>query len=623
MVSRRIFTVVSIVITLSLILTAFAPGVLAQEGEDEKLTVALSVPDMAFPFFVFMADQVKDEAEKIGNVDIVLLDATNSSPKQTADLEAVIAKGYDGVLISPIDVEALVPGVQALVDAGIPVVTIDRTVYGVDTLAHVGADNVRGGELQGELGQKLLSDGGKAFNLLGQPGTSPAIDRGTGLHNILDAQEEIELVAEQTANFRRDEGLSVTEAMLAAEPEPAVIFAANDEMAFGAVEALASRGIEKGDVAIIGYDAHPEALGFVQDGAMAGTVEQFPGKQSRKALRALVDYVRTGVEPAEHDIWIAPKMLTADNLNEAERADQIGLEPAPPKEALTVALSVPDMAFPFFVFMADQVADEAEKIGDIDIVLLDATNSSPKQTADLEAVIAKAYDGVLISPIDVEALVPGVQALIDAGIPVVTIDRTVYGVNTLAHVGADNVRGGELQGEYGQELLPDGGKAFNLLGQPGTSPAIDRGTGLHNILDAQEEIELVAEQTANFRRDEGLSVTEAMLAAEPEPAVIFAANDEMAFGAVEALASRGIEKGDVAIIGYDAHPEALGFVQDGAMAGTVEQFPGMQSRRALQVLVSFVREGVGRGPGQHDVWIVPVMITADNLDQAERVDQIQ
>jgi len=171
--------------------------------------------------------------------------------------------------------------------------------------------------------------------------------------------------------------------------------------------------------------------------------------------------------------------------------------------------------------------------------------------------------------------------------------------------------------------LSDGGKAFNLLGQPGTSPAIDRGTGLHNVLDAQDKIELVAEQTANFRRDEGLSVTEAMLAAESEPDAVFAANDEMAFGAVEALANRGFEKGAVPIIGYDAHPEALGFVQDGSMAGTVEQFPGMQSRRALQVLASFVREGVGRGPGQHDVWIVPVMITADNLDQAERVDQIQ
>ena len=608
------------VLSLVAILALLVPGgaLAAPPPQEETLTIALSLPDMAFPFFVFLDSQVKDEAAKLGNIEIVTLDAQNSVPKQTADMEAVIAKGYDGVIISPIDAKAMVPGVQEVVDAGIPVVTIDRTVYGVATLAHVGADNVRGGELQGELAMKLLPDGGKAFILDGEPGSSPAIDRAKGAHNVLDAQEKIKIVAEQTAYFRRDEGLKVTESMLAAEPNPDVIITANDEMAFGAAEAVDAAGI-KGKVHIIGYDALPEALGFVQDGTMVGTVDQFPGKQARKALNVLVNYLRKGAVPDEHDLWIVPKMITKENLNEAERASEIGVEPKKPKEVLTIALSLPDLAFPFFVFLDSQVKDEAAKLGNIEIVTLDAQNSVPKQTADMEAVIAKGYDGVIISPIDAKAMVPGVQEVVDAGIPVVTIDRTVYGVATLAHVGADNVRGGELQGELAMKLLPDGGKAFILDGEPGSSPAIDRAKGAHNVLDAQEKIKIVAEQTAYFRRDEGLKVTESMLAAEPNPDVIITANDEMAFGAAEAVDAAGI-KGKVHIIGYDALPEALGFVQDGTMVGTVDQFPGKQARKALNVLASYLREGVG--PGKHDIWIEPMMIVKENLAEAERAAEI-
>lgn len=325
---KRFLKVLSLATLLALLVPLLVPGgaLAAPPQEEEKLTIALSLPDLAFPFFVFLDSQVKDEAEKLGNIEIVTLDAQNSVPKQTADMEAVIAKEYDGVVISPIDAEAMVPGVQEVVDAGIPVVTIDRTVYGVATLAHVGADNVRGGELQGELSMELLPDGGKAFILDGEPGSSPAIDRAKGAHNVLDAQDKIEIVAEQTAYFRRDEGLKVTESMLAAEPNPDVIIAANDEMAFGAVEGVDAAGI-KGEVHVIGYDALPEALGFVQDGTMVGTVDQFPGKQARTALNVVVDYLRNGVEPEEHDIWIEPVMLTQDNLAEAERAAEIGITP--------------------------------------------------------------------------------------------------------------------------------------------------------------------------------------------------------------------------------------------------------------------------------------------------------
>ena len=332
---KHIFGLVGLMTILVMVIAACTPVAAPQPAappaaeqpteappEEQKLTIALSVPDMAFPFFVFMEQQVKDEAAKLGNIEIVTLDGTNKLPKQTADMEAVIAKKYDGVLISPITAEGMAPAVQEVVDAGIPVVTIDRTVYGVNTLAHVGADNVRGGELQGEALLELFPDGATIFELTGEPGSSPAIDRSKGLHNIIDDRPEIKVACQQTARFRRELALTVTENCLGATPNPDAIVGANDEMAFGALEAVKARGIAD-QVIIIGYDALPEALVLVRDGELYGTVDQFPGEQSRTALRVLVDYLRNGTEPDEHDIFIAPKLITKDNLSEAERFGEI------------------------------------------------------------------------------------------------------------------------------------------------------------------------------------------------------------------------------------------------------------------------------------------------------------
>lgn len=156
----------------------------------------------------------------------------------------------------------------------------------------------------------------------------------------------------------------------------------------------------------------------------------------------------------------------------------------------------------------------------------------------MEAVIAKKYDGVLISPITADAMAPAVKEVVDAGIPVVTIDRTVVGVDTLAHVGADNVLGGEQQGQTLLKLFPDGATIFELTGEPGSSPAIDRSKGLHNVIDSHPEVKVTCQQTACFRPDMGLSMTENCLGATPDPDAIIAANDEMAFGAFEAVKAR-------------------------------------------------------------------------------------
>jgi ribose transport system substrate-binding protein/inositol transport system substrate-binding protein len=317
----RYFSKIGLLATLGLSLVAFGPAQAAQK----HLTVLMAVPDLAFPFFVHMVDIAKDEANKLGDIDLIIADGQRSSPKETADVEAAITKGVDGIVISPNDVDALAPALQEAVDAKVPVVTIDRRVNKVPgLLGHVGADNVKGGEAQGQLIEKLFPNGATVMNLQGQSGSSPAIDRNKGLHNVLDqAKDKYKIVFEDTAGFARTTGLSMTESALAGMKNPPdVIVCANDDMALGALEALKARNL-LGKVKLIGFDALPEALGQIKAGNMTATIEQLPGGQVRGALETLVGFVRDGKKPDQQVTLLTPIAITSDNLNQAERLNEV------------------------------------------------------------------------------------------------------------------------------------------------------------------------------------------------------------------------------------------------------------------------------------------------------------
>jgi ABC-type sugar transport system substrate-binding protein len=321
---RTTSRLLAVSLLFGLLVSAPLAGNTATARQDEQLQIAFSVPGLNFPFFVHMMNIARDTAAEL-DVELIELDGQDNSATQSAGIETMIAQGVDGIVISPRDVEALAPAIQAATDAGIPVVTVDRNVTGAETLAHVGADNVLGGEKQGEYLLEILPDGGQIIELQGTVGASPAIDRSAGFNSVLEGNDAYEIVFQQTAEFGRDRGLTVTEQALQANPDVDAIVAANDDMAFGAAEAVSGFGLE---IPIIGFDALPEALQAVQDGTLAATVEQFPGGQTSGAMEILVNFLRDGAEPPEHDTYIEPMLITIDNVGEAERAEEAGIEAA-------------------------------------------------------------------------------------------------------------------------------------------------------------------------------------------------------------------------------------------------------------------------------------------------------
>src|SRR5699024_9039942 len=111
--------------------------------------------------------------------------------------------------------------------------------------------------------------------------------------------------------------------------------------------------------------------------------------------------------------------------------------------------------------------------------------------------------------------------------------------------------------------------------------------GFHNVIDEIDAIEVVANQTANFNRTEGLTVIENLLQNHQDIVAVFAHNDEMALGAVEALEAQGMLD-DVIVVGFDATDDAIVAVDEGRMQATIAQLPKLISERAIEVAMEIV-----------------------------------
>jgi inositol transport system substrate-binding protein len=298
----------------------------------------------------------------------------------------------------------------------------------------------------------------------------------------------------------------------------------------------------------------------------------------------------------------------------------IGLTPS---AALTagekIVLSVPNLAFPFFGFMKSKAEAEAKKLG-VELTTQDGRGSSPTQSDGLRNALNNGVNGIVVSPSDVNALTPAINELIAAKLPVATVDRTVEGTTEkVPHVGADNVAGGVAMAEYVIKKFPNGARIIFLRGEPGASPAIDRAKGILDTLEAAgDKYKILADQTANFKRDQGMTVTQNLLTSMGKPPdVILASNDAMALGALQAWQQAGIPNGKVMVIGYDALPEALAKIRSGELTATIEQSPGKQISRAMEIVVDFLRN---KTP-MHDEIIKPFLVDKENLDKAERIGE--
>jgi len=272
--------------------------------------IGLSISTLNNPFFVTLRNGAQDAAKKEG-AELIVADAQNDAATQQDDVQNFVTQQVDAILVNPVDSEAVVPAVQAANQDNIPVIALDRGASGGEIATLIASDNVEGGRIAGEELVQLVGSGPVA-QLEGIPGASPTRDRGQGFEEVINGQDAVELVASQTANFDRAEGLNVTENILQSNPEIKGIFAQNDEMALGAVRALGNRAGT--DVKIVGFDAIEDALNAIQDGKMNATVAQQPDRIGSLGVENAIKVIDG--ESVPKNIPVEVKLVTKENVSE-------------------------------------------------------------------------------------------------------------------------------------------------------------------------------------------------------------------------------------------------------------------------------------------------------------------
>ncbi|MEV2290983.1 ribose ABC transporter substrate-binding protein RbsB [Paenibacillus larvae] len=255
-------------------------------GDLKDIKIGLSVSTLNNPFFVSLKDGVVEEARKHG-METIVVDAQNDSAKQSNDVDDLMQKGVNVLLINPTDSASISTVVQSANSLGIPVITLDRSADQGDVKALVASDNVKGGKMAAEFIEKIVGKGAKVVELEGVAGASATRERGKGFHEVAD--QNLKVIAKQTADFDRTKGLNVMENLLQANPDVQAVFAHNDEMALGAIEAIKSSGK---DIPVVGFDGNDDAMKSIKEGKLTATVAQQPEWIGQLAVQAVYDVLQ-------------------------------------------------------------------------------------------------------------------------------------------------------------------------------------------------------------------------------------------------------------------------------------------------------------------------------------------
>ena len=270
-------------ITVSAVASLVYAGGLPPLEQKDSYTVGFPQMESNNPWRIAQTKSFQDTAESCG-WNLITTDAAGSAAKQVADVDSMIAQGIEVLFLPPREEKPLLPAVMKARAAGIPTFLIDRSVdpsvaqAGDEYVSFLGSDFIEQGRRVAEWTLANFSgEQGIIVELEGTTGSSPANDRRKGFDDLMAKHDNMTIVASQSGDFARDKGRQVMETLLQAHPNVNIVYAHNDEMAIGAIQALELAGRQPGkDVLVVSIDGTRDALQAIIDGKMGVTVESSP-----------------------------------------------------------------------------------------------------------------------------------------------------------------------------------------------------------------------------------------------------------------------------------------------------------------------------------------------------------
>ena len=281
------------------------------EKKDCGYVIGLAMNTQTNPFFVDVKDGVQKAADEHG-IELYITDAQDDPTIQMKDVENLITKNPDAIIIDTCDSDAIVSSIEACNEAGIPVFTMDREANGGDVVSHIGYDAIKSGKLAGQFLVDSLGGKGKIVELQGIMGTNVAQQRSEGFNSVIAENPDMEIVACQVADFDRAKAMSVMENILQANPEIDGLYAANDEMLLGALEAMDAAGRTE-SIVKVGCDAIDDTLEAIKGKRVEATIAEPPFFLGKASLNTADDYLE-GKEVEAH-VVLDNQLVPQENVD--------------------------------------------------------------------------------------------------------------------------------------------------------------------------------------------------------------------------------------------------------------------------------------------------------------------
>ncbi|MCR4402513.1 MAG: substrate-binding domain-containing protein [Firmicutes bacterium] len=305
----RILVLMSGLAVMAVLVTG--SDVLAAGPAPAKRRIAASLLTNKHGFYQELEDGLLTEGRKCGfELDITY--AEFDAAKQARQIEELISRKPDALIISPCDSTAVGESIVKANRASIPVFTVDianRSGYG-SVVSHIASDNFEGGRLAGQLMARALGGTGKVI-IINHPSITSVMDRVSGFRDYLEQYPAIQIVADIPAWGQRSRATAIMEDVLMMMPYIDGVFAINDDSALGALQAIEAARVKR-RIVVVGYDGTPEAVAAIRASKIYGDVVQYPRQIGVLAIQTIRDHLN-GL-PVKPHIAVGVGVVTTDTL---------------------------------------------------------------------------------------------------------------------------------------------------------------------------------------------------------------------------------------------------------------------------------------------------------------------
>ena len=584
----------ALALACALSLTAVSCGGRPPAGEsDVRFLIGVSQANLTEPWRVAMNEEIRGAAVQQKGLRVIYADAADSSVRQIEDVRRLLGYGIDLLIVSPTEAQAMTPIVREAYSR-IPVIVLDRAVEGYDYTLFIGPDNERLGREAGKVASEFLGpSGGDVLVIEGRSGSPPAIERSEGFREEIGKRSDARLLEPLIADWLRDKAEDELAARGGSIPAIDVVFAQNDAMAYGAWKACQAAG--RTGIKFIGIDGLPGPMGgidLVRKGILSATFTCPTG--GKEAVTYAIDLL-SNKEGIPKKIYLRPRMVTAESLKgTAPVSPDSAAGRAPLGRPIIVGFSQVGSESEWRVANTKSIKNAAAKAG-IDLLFEDGRQQQENQIAAIRSFIARKVDVIAFSPVVESGWDEVLREAKNAGIPVILSDRAVDLKDNslwLSFMGSDFLEEGRRAGRWLAEALRGEVSVHivELQGTIGSAPAIDRRIGFEEVIRNYPQFKIVASESGDFFKDQGYEVMKRILDSGLERIdAVFAHNDDMAIGAIQALEEAGLKPGkDIKIVSIDAAHGAFMAMIAGKLNCTVECNPllGPQLMKAIQDYMS-------------------------------------